>query len=102
MTARNKRLLDTYSITEKQWNETFKLQKGVCPICLKEIFKPGNKEGKATAHVDHDHSKKGPTKGRVRGLLCWFCNRRRVSNNTVEHAKRMVDYLGSDFDARLL
>lgn len=88
-------LKKNYGLTPAQWNKMFKLQGGVCPICLKPIYKPHNKEGKATAHVDHDHRTK-----RVRGLLCWGCNRRRVGNNTLDHARRMVLYLESDFDGR--
>lgn len=95
--ARNKRLKTTYGITVVQWNKMYAMQEGLCPICKRPIFKPGNKFGKMSAHVDHDHKTK-----RVRGLLCWKCNRHRVGNNTHEHAKRMVEYLGSDFDGRTI
>jgi hypothetical protein len=94
---RNRRLLAVYGISVTQWNRMYTRQNGVCPICLRPIFKPGNKFGKATAHVDHDHKSK-----RVRGLLCWRCNKHRIGNSTCEHAKRMVDYLCSDFDGRKL
>jgi len=84
-----------YNITPTQWNKMFKRQGGLCPICLKPIYKPKNKERKVVAHVDHDHKTK-----RVRGLLCWLCNRRRVGNNTVDHVRRMLEYLESNFDGR--
>jgi hypothetical protein len=73
----------------------FDHQSGICPICFKRLNKPGNHLGKMTAHVDHDHKT-----GRVRGLLCWACNKLRVGNNTVFTAKRMLDYLSADFDGR--
>src|SRR5262249_17405227 len=45
-----------------QYNKMLTLQHGVCAICRKA---PGSRR----LHVDHDHAS-----GRVRGLLCWFCN----------------------------
>ena len=88
-------LQKNYGITALQWGRMWKRQHGLCAICGTQLYKPRNKEGKAVAQVDHDHKT-----GRVRGLLDWFCNRHRLGNNTLEHAKRMVAYLGSDFDGR--
>src|SRR3990167_3315404 len=88
-------LKQRYEITPKQWQAIFDLQKGVCPICLGKLHKHGNKEGRRTAAVDHDHKT-----GRVRGLLCWRCNRVRLGNNTLELVKRMLAYLETDIDGR--
>lgn len=98
LTTRDKLLMKKYGINEAQWNKLFDLQGGKCPICLKPIFKPGNKEGRRSAAVDHNHR----GNKRVRGLLHYFCNRFVIGKNTAEKAKRVADYLCSDFDARQL
>lgn len=95
--ARKKRLNEAYGLSPQQWMKIYHHQKGLCPICLKPIFRPGNKLGKRAAAVDHDHKT-----GRVRGLLDYRCNRFRVGRNTAEAAKRMYDYLTSTFDGRAL
>ena len=99
---RSQRLKHTYGINVSQWNRLFTLQGGICPICLKPLRKPGNKDGKRAACVDHDHGTTRGIKHRVRGLLCYFCNKYRVSNNTPDTAERMVAYLASDVDGRTL
>lgn len=96
MSNRDKALQRRYGITEAQWDRMFARQKGRCPVCTRPIYKPGNREGKRAAAVDHDH---GPSK-RVRGLTCYRCNRFKIARNTVESAKRLYDYLASDFDGR--
>lgn len=63
------RLLDRlkkYKITEKQLNDMYAKQNGRCAICgePKALF------GRDGLCVDHDHET-----GKVRGLLCSFCNR---------------------------
>ena len=97
MKNRRTMLMKQYSITPAQWNKMFKRQKGICPICIKPIQGYNNKQGKAAANVDHDHKT-----GRVRGLLCWKCNKMRIGNNTAEVVRRMLDYLESDFDGRFV
>lgn len=94
---RAKRLFDTYGITVLQWNKMFTLQKGKCPICETKLFKYHEKSGRRAAPVDHDHKT-----GRVRGLICYTCNRWRVGRNTVETAGNVLIYLSSDFDGRKL
>jgi len=94
---RDKRLQREYGITARQWLKIFKKQKGLCPICLKPILKPGNKEGKLAAAVDHDHLSK-----RVRGLLHFRCNKYYVGRMTAEVSARVTRYLESTFDGRLI
>ena len=95
--ARNTRLLNEFGITERQWNRMYKLQKGLCPICLKQLPGLNDKYNRRAAPVDHDHKSK-----RVRGLVCLPCNRWRVGINTTETAKRLVRYLESECDGRNL
>lgn len=57
------RLEKLYGITEKQWQEMFLAQKGVCAIC-------GKHQRYRRLSVDHSHKTL-----RVRGLLCNHCNR---------------------------
>ena len=95
--ARNARLRKVYGITAAQWNRLFELQKGLCPICLKPILKPGNKQGKLAAAVDHDHKSK-----RVRGLLHFRCNKFYVGRMTAAISRRVTNYLESDLDGRNL
>ena len=60
--------MDSYGITQEQYDSMLEAQGGVCDICLKD-------DPKAPARancfvVDHDHET-----GKVRGLLCHACNR---------------------------
>jgi hypothetical protein len=86
-----------YGISSQQWDKMYVNQKGLCPICQKPIFRPGNKLGKRAAAVDHDHKS-----GRVRGLLDYRCNRFIIGRNSADRAERVYRYLVSDFDGRKL
>lgn len=93
--GRAKYLKDTYGITVMQWNIMFHRQGGLCPICGTKLYRYHEKSGRRAAPVDHDHKT-----GRVRGLLCFTCNRWRVGRNTLATAQRVVAYLTSTFDGR--
>ena len=96
---RRKRMLwQQYQMTPEQWETLYNQQNGQCPICLGTLHKPHNEQGHRAAAVDHDHGKSK----RVRGLVCHVCNRSRIGKNTPETAKRLIDYLESDFDGREL
>lgn len=69
-TARAGHLRRTYGITEAQYDAILKYQGGVCGVCDKP---PGNRR----LEVDHDH-----TTGLIRGLLCWYCNKKRIGRET--------------------
>jgi hypothetical protein len=88
---RRARNLKRYGIDERQFQAMKEKQHGLCDICVKPL--------PARPHVDHDHKT-----GRVRGLLCWPCNRligfaRHGKSYLFENA---VNYLDSDFDGRTL
>jgi len=57
-------LMRTYGITLEDYNEMFSEQSGCCAICNTH-----QSEFKKSLCVDHCH-----TTGKVRGLLCQFCN----------------------------
>ena len=79
-----------YGLTFQQFLAILFLQDGVCALC-KRLPKKGS------LHVDHDHETK-----RVRGLLCYSCNRFKVGSNTVKDAEAVLQYLSRDFDGRSL
>lgn len=56
----------TYGITSEQVVAQYVDQGGRCAICRNEIRVSGTK----IFHIDHDHKT-----NRVRGLLCFSCNR---------------------------
>ena len=94
----DQRLIDLrrrYRITSEQWEKLYTLQQGLCPICMKSLPRPAPRH--RAAPVDHDH-----ISGRVRGLSCHKCNRWYIGSHTLETARRLVVYLESDVDGRLL
>lgn len=82
MTPRDRYLRRTYGITEAQYDEMLEAQHGVCALC----FRPPKSR---RLHVDHDH--KPPY--RVRGLLCFRCNRALPDYLDAEWLRRAADYL---------
>lgn len=86
----------TYGITSEQFEKMRQLQKGRCKLCnappltraktIRRLF------------VDHDHKTE-----RVRGLLCYRCNRA-LPDYITDPAwfSRAQDYVTSAFDGRAL
>lgn len=56
------RRLDKYGLTPEQYQNLLNEQNGLCAICSADL-------SSVTPHIDHDHAT-----GRVRGVLCQFCN----------------------------
>jgi len=79
---RKRQLKDKFGLTLEQYDDILKLQGNSCALC-------GNlcQTGKSLA-VDHDHNT-----GKVRGLLCAECNTTKVSNHTLETARKLVEFL---------
>lgn len=68
MVLREKRLNETYDITSEDYDNILSYQQGCCAICERPP-KPGR-----SLAVDHEHL--DGSVGPVRGLLCFFCNKR--------------------------
>jgi Recombination endonuclease VII len=68
---RNEMLKDKYGITLEDFERMSDLQDGVCAICRRDPseFEGDKHPAHKVLHVDHDH-----LTGKVRGLLCFFCN----------------------------
>lgn len=81
MTVRDRYLRRTYGVTESWYNRQLKKQKGVCWFC-------GRSPKTRRLHVDHNHKT-----GRVRGLLCYFCNRRVVGRHNLQTATKLYEYM---------
>ena len=79
-----------YGLTYLQFLTMSYSQGGKCALCERQP-----KVGRL--QVDHDHETK-----KVRGLLCYPCNRFKVGSNTIEDAKAVLQYLSRDFDGRSL
>lgn len=62
----NSVLKKNYGITLAHFERMLAEQRGLCAICKK----PRVSRAHPRLNVDHDHKT-----GRVRGLLCWMCNR---------------------------
>ena len=77
------RQLKQYGLTLELYNALLLSQGGVCAICK-------TKPHKRSLNVDHDH-----LTGVVRGLLCYKCNKFRVSGNTLQTANAVVQYLSN-------
>lgn len=80
---RNKYLMSKYGITEGQYNEMVKKQNYRCAICRRH-----RNTFKNSLAVDHDHKT-----GKIRGLLCFYDNKRFVGRHTSETVKKLVAYL---------
>jgi len=89
--ARKNALKRRYGITPEQYDLMLERQGGGCAICGR-LPKPGRRLA-----VDHDHATK-----RVRGLLCFQCNKYRVAKNTKQTALWVLRYLEDDFDWRTI
>jgi hypothetical protein len=85
LASKANKLKYSYGLTLEQYYSMWEAQDNRCAICPKELV-----EGKAGAHVDHDH-KCCPGKtscGKcIRGILCADCN------NLIERAKENEDIL---------
>lgn len=59
------RLKHRYNLSKEDWDRMFEKQNGCCAICGKH-----QSEFAKTLGIDHNHQT-----GKIRGLLCYNCNR---------------------------
>ncbi len=64
-------------------NDLIKKHGNQCAICKRH-----RDEFKNSLSVDHNHKT-----GKIRGLLCFQCNKFKVGRNTIETSKAIYDYL---------
>ena len=100
-----------HGLRPEQWAAMWDAQSGKCYLCGKPMIR----EGKAGAHVDHDHSHCPPNKSCQicqRGLACMDCNialghtrddpdRLRRMADALEAAQLLVDERKAEADKRL-
>lgn len=87
--------LRRYGLTAGDWLGLLKAQGWRCPVCLKS--------GPTVKwNTDHDHvpgwAKRPPEERKryVRGVLCSYCNHRRVNSRMpADEARRIADYLSA-------
>lgn len=72
-----------YGINSSDYEELLIKQNGNCALCPKTESRPGYKLA-----VDHCHST-----GKVRGLLCYECNRSLSKNKDTDYYKKVIEYL---------
>lgn len=81
--AREYRLKKLYGLTPEQFGLLLKRQKESCAICKTKIW------GRQGPHIDHDH-----ISGKVRGILCGFCNTALgLIKENEQTARRMASYI---------
>lgn len=91
MLSRRRKLLDKYGLTLGQYEAMLRRQKGVCAVCER----PPKKK---PLNVDHDHETE-----RVRGLLCFMCNKKIVGRHKNGILlRKAADYVDSTFDGRTI
>ena len=77
--------LKKYNVTQKEFDEQLVLQRNSCALC----HRPFNESGKKRRIViDHCHSCK-----KVRGLVCYWCNRFFICKNTYRSSVSVTNYL---------
>lgn len=90
----NSYLKRKYGITLNEYNLMYYAQFGTCFLCRTPFEKPDG--SKIRIYVDHCH-----TCNKVRGLLCFQCNRYIVAKNNDASAEELAVYLkGSHSDCK--
>ncbi|ARB05858.1 hypothetical protein fHeYen901_85 [Yersinia phage fHe-Yen9-01] len=85
-------MLLTARTYKEEKEKYYNAQNGICPTCKLELDKDVQSN-----HLDHDHELIGPKAGKIRGLLCPWCN---TAEGQIRHKfnrsglkSRDVDYL---------
>lgn len=83
MTPRDRYLRKKYGITEVEYVFKLNTQGNCCALCKKP-----HKQGTRRFHVDHNHKT-----GRVRGLVCFYCNKYRIGRHDFGSALLLYNYM---------
>ena len=88
-----------YGITVRQYDAMKAMQEGRCKICNADPYTLKGK--KRILCIDHSHM--GSDKGRVRGLICFNCNKLLLpARMTAKMHEKAAIYMNATFDARTL
>lgn len=79
---KDKYLRKKYGITFKKFSDMLVAQDGKCAICRRPFGE------KRRPNVDHNHKT-----GKVRGILCYRCNKFMVGRHTFATIKPVYEYL---------
>lgn len=82
----NALLKNNYGISLEEYKKEYEKQDGQCAICNSPLDFRGQK-----THVDHNHKT-----GKFRGILCYYCNTRRVAFVESQFFNKTLEYLGLD------
>lgn len=85
LAARSRWLAQVYGLSVADYNTILEYQQGRCGICRKPP-----KAGRSLA-VDHAHE--DGQRGTVRGLLCFFCNKRVLGARSAEVLVKTAEYV---------
>lgn len=85
--ARRQHIKKCFNLSLEEYALILEAQRGCCGICRK---RPTG--GKSLA-VDHAHT--NGRAGPVRGLLCFFCNKRLIGARSDEAILRMAEYINN-------
>jgi hypothetical protein len=83
--AKDAALRRSYSITLGEYHDILQAQGNACGCC----GTPYSRKGRFC--VDHEHAK--GLRGPVRGILCFYCNVRRVRHHKLADVQMMLEYL---------
>lgn len=81
--TRDKYLQKKYGITLAQYAEKLAGQNESCDLCHRH-----RSHFKSSLHVDHNHAT-----GKIRGLVCYSCNKFKIGRNNRTTAKALYDYM---------
>lgn len=84
--AKDRYLRRKYGITFKKFSNMLVAQDGKCAICRRQFYE--QQGTKRRPQVDHNHKT-----GKVRGLLCYYCNKFLVGRHTFQTIKPVYEYL---------
>lgn len=80
-----------YGITQEEYDQMYEKQNGTCAICHKPETAKGRSGQIRRLAIDHSHKT-----GKVRGLLCFNCNKKLSTLENQEFFENALAYLNSE------